>query len=358
MLTLDRLIIPENTRFEEGSIVVEGDVIVCPGSTIGYGINARKVILGEKVKVDGDIVGEEVRIDSWCTIKGNVVSRGEAYIADFTSIDGKLTVFGDLDIGRNVRIKEGFEARGLITIQDPLPIIIFVFFYLLELLRLGKLEEAEKLFEELEDEEIVNPLLIPENSVVNLSTIKTDAGIEIRNSRVLGNVRARFAEITDSEVFGSVRCVEDENGKIVIRNSKVHGAVEGKLVVVLRGSEVVGSIKAWRVYVEENCVVEGTITGETGVIIKPRINLDEVLRAPESEMEVKEVDGLNRPEVDEKAVERAMRELRKDPFRFEMPDKIPSAREELEKNSIAYSVELLKELTKEKPAKDEEEVKE
>ena len=360
MFTLDRLVIPENTRFEEGRIVASGDVIVCPGSSVGYGITARKIILGEKVRVEGDVVGEEVRIDSWCNIKGNVVSRGDAYIADFASIEGKLTVFGDLDIGRNVKIKGGFEARGLITIQDPLPIIIFVFFYLLELLRLGKLEEAEKLFEELEDEEIVNPLVIPENTVVDLSTIKTNSSIHVKKSRVLGNVRALSAEIIDSELFGSVRCKPQENetansGVIVIKNSRVHGAVEGKLVAVMKGSEVVGHIKAERVYVEENCVVEGTIVGEAGIIIKPKLNLQEVLNGKVTGSSVVELDGLNRPEVDKKIAEKAMLELegyeigagkeggrkleRKDPFRFEKPDKIPSAREELEN-----TVKLLKEL--------------
>jgi len=373
MFTLDRLIIPENTKFEEGRIVADGDVIVCPGSNIGYGINARKIIVGEKVRIEGDVVGEEVRIDSWCNIRGNVVSKGDAYIADFTTIDGKLTVFGDLDIGRNVKIKGGFEARGLITIQDPLPVIIFVFFYLLELLRLGKLEEAEKLFEELEDEEIINPLIIPENAVINLNTIKTNSPVFVERSRVLGNVRALSAEITDSEVFGSVKCsisnvsnikpgrTGDEEkpgesdgkpGVIVIRNSKVHGAVEGKLVAVMKGSEVVGHIKAERVYVEESCVVEGTIVGEAGIIIKPKLNLQEILSGKVAASSVLELDGLNKPEVDRKIAERAMlevenaesmsrRELRKDPFRFERPDKIPSAREELEN-----TVKLLKEMNK------------
>jgi len=157
-----------------------------------------------------------------------------------------------------------------------------------------------------------------------------------------------------------VRCKPQENetansGVIVIKNSRVHGAVEGKLVAVMKGSEVVGHIKAERVYVEENCVVEGTIVGEAGIIIKPKLNLQEVLNGKVTGSSVVELDGLNRPEVDKKIAEKAMLELegyeigagkeggrkleRKDPFRFEKPDKIPSAREELEN-----TVKLLKEL--------------
>jgi len=353
MLTLDKFIIPENTKFEEGSIVVDGDAIICPGSSISYGITARKVIIGEKVRIEGDVVGEEVRIDSWCTVKGNVVSKGETYIADFVNVEGKLTVFGDLDIGRNVKIKEGFEARGLITIQDPLPVIIFVFFYLLELLRLGKLEEAEKLFEELEDEDIKNPLVIPENTVINLNKIQTEANIVITKSRVLGNIRAKRAEIEDSDVFGSVRCksLEDceESGVILIKNSKVHGAVEGKVVIVLRGSEVVGKIDAENVYVEEDCVVEGTITGKAGVIIKPAINVQEILnnlrslnekRDKRSEgLKPTEVDGLNKQFAEDTKI---TEKLKKDPFRFDRPDRIPTLKESFKIHSEKFIEESAK----------------
>ncbi len=335
MLTEDKLVIPNKTKFEEGNIFVDGDVIIFPGCNVGYGIYAKRIIIGEKVRIEGDVIGEEVRIDSWCDIKGNVVSKGEAYIADFTTIGGKLTVFGDLDIGRNVKIKNGFEARGLITIQDPLPIIIFVFFYLLELLRLGKLEEAEKLLEELEDEEIVNPMIIPENSIVDLNRIKTECEIEISGSRVLGNIKAKKAEISNSEVFGSVRCV----GEVVLRNSKVHGAVEGNVVVVLRGSEVVGNITAKRVYVEEDCVVEGTLSGEAGVVIKPKIDVKAALSEKEPEKIPEKIEKEKEEKTELKEVEKEVRnEIRKDPFKFERPDKIPSAKE------IEKSVELLKEL--------------
>ncbi len=373
MVTPDRLTIPENTVFEEGSIVVDGDVIVCPGSSISYGLTAKKIIIGEKVKIDGDVVGEEVRIDSWCTIKGNVVSKGEAYIADFTSIEGKLTVFGDLDIGRNVKIKEGFEARGLITIQDPLPTIIFIFFYLLELLRLGKLEEAEQLFEELEDEEIQNPLVIPENTVIDLNRIQTEAGILVEGSRVVGNIKARSAEIKDSEVFGSVRCRAVENdgksGVVLVRNSKIHGAIEGRVVVVLKGSKVVGQINAEKVYVEENCVVEGNIAGKSGIIVKPRLNVSKILENLEKVPEGSEASSLSRyPPRETPLGERIAREItsnksaesvkterkiRKDPFRFERPDKIPSAKEAFkstksELNELDTAVKLLRDLEEER----------
>ncbi len=269
-MQLDRLVIPANTKFEEGNLVVEGDVIICSSASLGYGVIGRKVVAGERASINGNVVGEEVRLDAWSNIKGSVLSKSDAYIGEFTSIDGKLTVFGNLEIGRNVRIKEGFEAKGLITIQDPLPVILFVFFYLLELLRLGRLEEAEKLFGE---EEFISPLIIPEGATLNLEQIKTNTDVEIVGSRVLGNIRARNISVEGSEVFGSLRGRE-----IVVDGSRIHGAIEGRTVFIVNGSEVFGHVKADRVYMEEKCAVEGTIIGRAGVLIKPKVDVAEVLK--------------------------------------------------------------------------------
>ncbi|RLI79295.1 acyltransferase [Archaeoglobales archaeon] len=262
---LEKFVIPENTKFEEKNIVVEGDAIIGANSNLSYGVIAKKIVVGDKTSIDGDLIGEEVRVGEWCNVRGNITSNNDAYIGEFTTIGGKLTVYGDLEIGRNVRIKDGFEAKGLITIQDPLPIIMFIFLYILELLRLGRLEDIEKLFEE---EKFETPFIAPENSIVTIEKIETRKDMEIVGSRVLGNLRAKNVLIESSEIFGSVR------GKdIVLDGCKVHGAVEGRTVYIVNGSEVVGYIKAEKVYMEEKCCVEGSIIGRQGVWIKPTVEL-------------------------------------------------------------------------------------
>jgi predicted acyltransferase (DUF342 family) len=283
---LNRLIIPPETRFEERNIVASGDIVVGSGTKLGFGLIGNRIIVGERCEINGDVIGEEVRLDAWADVKGVVTSKGDAYIGEFANIGGKLTVFGDLEIGRNVRIKEGFEAKGLITIQDPLPVIIFIFFYLLELLRLGRLEEAEKLLSEVE--ELKTPLIIPENAVVNLERLEVDADAEIMGSRVLGNLKCKNAVIESSEIFGSVR------GKdILVDGSRVHGAIEGDNVYIINGSEVFGHIKASRVYMEEKCSVEGSILGKHGVWIKQMVEISrgELIGEEEEVKEVKEVES-------------------------------------------------------------------
>ncbi|NOY10950.1 MAG: acyltransferase [Archaeoglobi archaeon] len=262
---LESLVIPEGTKFDETMIVHEGDVIVGNNSTVGFGIRARKVIIGDRATVEGDVIGQEVRIDSWAKIKGNVTCFGDTYIGEFASISGKLTVHGDLEIGRNVRIEKGFEATGLITIQNPLPVIMFLFIYIMELLRLGRLDELEELF----SEEFENPLVIPDDSKVSIERIQTSKNAVIKNSRVLGNLRARDVLVEGTELYGSVR-----GRDVVINSSKIHGAVEGRKVYIVSGSSVFGSINAEEVHMENGCVVEGSIVGRKGVWIRDRVEFE------------------------------------------------------------------------------------
>ncbi|AGK60490.1 putative acyltransferase [Archaeoglobus sulfaticallidus PM70-1] len=265
---LKKFVIPPNTRFEERNIVVENDAIVGAGSKLGYGIIGKKIIVGERASIEGSIQGEEVRIDSWCSIGGDVYCNGDAYIGEFASIDGKLTVFGDLEIGRNVRIGKGFEARGLITIQNPLPVLIFIFLYILELLRLGRLEEAEKLFEIVE--KIESPLIISENSKVNLEVLETGTDLIAESSRILGNIKAKNVKADRCEIFGSIRAKD-----IVLSSCRVHGAVEGKRIYLINETEVYGYVKGDKVYMEEKCRIDESITGRKGVWIKGKIELPE-----------------------------------------------------------------------------------
>ncbi|MCS7121292.1 MAG: acyltransferase [Archaeoglobaceae archaeon] len=259
---MEKLVIPAKTKFEERSLVVDGDLVLGDNSKLGYGIIARKVFVGERAKVDGDILAEEVRLDRLSVVDGNVVSKGDAYIAEFATINGKLTVFGDLEIGRNVRIKKGFEARGLITIQDPMPLIMFLIFYLMLLLRLGKLDEASKIFEE----KFENPMIIPENSVIEIDRIETDKDFEVSDCKVLGNIKAKNIRISKCEVFGSLR-----GEKIVISSSIIHGSVEGSEVYIKDVSIVMSNVNAEKVFMEVGCSVEGSIFAKKGVLIRQKV---------------------------------------------------------------------------------------
>ncbi|MCS7143812.1 MAG: acyltransferase [Archaeoglobaceae archaeon] len=261
---LDKMLI-RKAKFEERTIVADGDVLIGQNSRVDYGILAKRLVAGERVNIGGDILGEEVRVDSFCTISGDLISKGDAYIGEFAGIDGKLTVYGDLEIGRNVRIKNGFEARGLITIQNPASVIFFLLLYIMLLFRLGRIEEVFKL---IEDVELEPAIILPEKCSVEVDKIVTTKSADIFDSKILGTLRARDIYVGGSEIIGGIRGRE-----VIVDNSKVHGSVEGRTVYLVNSCTVGMHVKGDRVYMEKGCIVEGGIIAREGVWIKDQIEL-------------------------------------------------------------------------------------
>ncbi|MCX8172517.1 MAG: acyltransferase [Archaeoglobaceae archaeon] len=261
---LEKMLI-RKTKFEERTIVADGDVLIGQNSRIDYSILAKKIFSGERVHIGGSVIAEEVRIDSFCTIGGDLVSKGDAFIGEFAGIDGKLTVYGDLEIGRNVRIKNGFEARGLITIQNPASVIFFLLLYIMLLFRLGKIEDVLKL---VEDAELEPTLILPERCYIDGDRITTTKNADIFDSRLLGTLRARDLYIGGSEVVGSVRGRE-----VIVDDSEIHGSVEGRTIYLINSSKVGTHVRGDRVYMEKGCIVDGGIIAREGVWIKDLIEL-------------------------------------------------------------------------------------
>jgi len=269
---LKTFIIPDNTSMEEHSIVVTGDAIIGNHSELGFGIIASSVIVGERVKINGNVIGtEEVRIDMWSQIGGNVKTKNDAYIGEFVNIDGKLIVEGDLDIGKDVKIKGGFEARGWIVVRNPIPVIIYVFLYLTELLRMGKDEEVEKAMEELftDDDELDTDTLfvVPSGSRIDLESIRVpDKAVIGSGCRMMGNIRASSLEMMDNNtLFGSIKT---ENGIKVGEHNTIHGdLVTRGDVRVYRGTHILGEINGGKIYIHEEARVDGAMRAPGGVII-------------------------------------------------------------------------------------------
>lgn len=261
---LEKMLI-RKAKFEERTIVADGDVLIGQNSKVDYGILARRVVAGERVHIGGDVIGEEIRIDSFTTIGGNLVSKGDAYIGEFAGIDGKLTVYGDLEIGRNVRIKNGFEARGLITIQNPASVIFFLLLYIMLLFRLGRLEEVFKLIEDVEMEPAI---ILPEKCSVGVDKLITTKSADVFDSKLLGTLKARDIYVGGSEIIGGIKGRE-----VIVDDSEVHGSVEGRIVYLINSSRVGMHVKGDRVYMEKGCIVEGGIIAREGVWIKDKIEL-------------------------------------------------------------------------------------
>lgn len=267
---LKTFVIPDNTKMEEHTIVVNGNIIVGNHSDIKYGLIANSVIFGERVQVSGDVVAAfDVRIDMWSQIGGNVKTKTNAYLGEFITIDGKLIVKGDLDIGNNVKINGGFEAKGWIVVRNPVPVMVYLFLYISELLRLGKDEEVENALEVMfeDNSEIISDatMIVPNGSKISIDSIRVPAHAVIGNDcRLVGNIRAASLEMGNgTTLYGSIRTIEN----IVIGNDNtIHGNLisRGK-VHISKGSHVLGEINADSIKIHESARIDGIMRAASGI---------------------------------------------------------------------------------------------
>ena len=269
---LSELAIPDGTVVEEHDLVTESDVLIGGQSTVEFGVRGRSVVAGERTRFGGHIEAEgDCRLDTWCTVADNVLVERDAYLGERVEIDGQLVVGGDLDIGDDVQIEEGFEASGWIVIRNPMPTIVFLFMYLTHLLRIGEDDAAEELVGELFEEEDSDPLTIPRGATVSDDAWRVSTPARIgRDCRLHGNVRAASIQVgADTELFGSLRARDDID---IDERAIVHGDVttRGGTVTVADGAHIWGDISCEHLELARDATVDGTIRArgevQTGVL--------------------------------------------------------------------------------------------
>ncbi len=265
--------IPDNTTMEEHSIVITGGAIIGNHTDMGFGIIADSVIAGERVRINGNVIGtEEVRIDMWSQVNGDVRTKNDAYIGEFVNIDGRLIVGKDLDIGKNVKINGGYEARGWIVVRNPIPVVIYIFLYLTELLRMGKDEEVDTALENLfsdesDDLEEDKLLIIPSGSKIDLESIKVpDKAVIGSGCRMMGNIRASSMVMgSNNTLFGSIKTT---NEIVIGEGNTIHGnLVTRGDVRINKDSHILGEINGGKIIIHEEARVDGAMRAANGVLI-------------------------------------------------------------------------------------------
>ncbi len=265
--------IPDNTTMEEHSIVTTGGAIIGNHTVMGFGIIANSVIAGERVRINGNVIGtEEVRIDMWSQVNGDVRTKNDAYIGEFVNIDGRLIVGKDLDIGKNVKINGGYEARGWLVVRNPIPVVIYIFLYLTELMRMGKDEEVDNALKNLfsdesDDLEEDKLLIIPSGSKIDLESIKVpDKAVIGSGCRMMGNIRASSMVMgSNNTLFGSIKTT---NEIVIGEGNTIHGnLVTRGDVRINKNSHILGEINGGKVMIHEEARVDGAMRAANGVII-------------------------------------------------------------------------------------------
>ena len=259
---VDELSVPSETTVEEHDLVTDGDVLVGGQSSVEFGLRGRNVALGERVDIGNDIEADgDCRLDTWCSVDGNVLVGEDAYLGERVTVDGHLMVSGDLDIGDDVTIEEGFEANGWIVIRNPVPTLVFYFIVLSQLLRAGETEAADELAEALADgDDVREPLLIPRGAEVSDDAWRVSTSASVGDDcRLHGNLRAESITVGErNEVFGSLRARE---GITVGADTTIHGDVttRGGTVTIRAGARVLGDISAGDLVVYDGAEIDGSL---------------------------------------------------------------------------------------------------
>jgi len=268
------LVIPDKTCFEEQTITTTGDVVVGDRSLLSFGVSTDgRIFVGEHVIIGGFLHStHDVRVDIFSTIGGDIQSGGNVFLGEKVKVKGKLSLKGDLDVGDSVQIEKGFEAKGWINIRSPIPVIIYIFIYLLQLLKMGRSEEIERILEELEqsDGETIpiseSFLFIPDNSLISVSNSKIEGSLSIgKECKLLGNydVKGHISIDEKTEILGSLKAT----GNVICGTRvKIHGTITSSGIVNIGDFvEIIGGISGEEITLSKTAVVQGTLLGKKGV---------------------------------------------------------------------------------------------
>lgn len=241
-------------------------MIIGNHAVIDREIQCGSLMTGEGVHVSGEITTEDdIRADVWCKFDQNVTVGGDAYLGEFTAIQGKIVVEGDLDIGKEVKLNGGFLSKGWVVVRNPLPVMVFIFLYIRALIGLGKTsEEIDKALSEMfEDDEEIDFENMDEDKmseiiqrggffVIPLGTKISSESINVPEDFIVGN---------DCTIQTRIICKRFEGG----RNMRFCGFIRSKgEALIAEGSDVTGEIfSSGRVIIDKNVRVDGTIHAKT-----------------------------------------------------------------------------------------------
>jgi len=298
------LVVPNNTKFEEKIIVTNGDVVIGDRCLIQFGIKTDgRIFVGEHVIIDGNLdATEDIRVDIFSNIGGSIKSGGNVYFGEKVKVKGKLSLNGDLDVGDSVEIDQGFEAKGWINIRSPIPVVIYVFIYLMQLLKIGHSEEIERILSEIEENdgdmipisEIF--LFIPNNSIIGIQKSKIDYNVKIgKKTKILGNFEVNGnIFIEENTIFhGSLKAT----GNVFCdKKVKIQGNIDSSGDVKIEDeTNIAGKISAEKIFLSKTSIINGELFAKNGISFKSpsKIQAEEKVERFEKDTDiVDEVDNL------------------------------------------------------------------
>ena len=302
-MTFDRktMVIPDKTHFEEQTITTKGDVVIGDRSLLRFGLHTDgRIFIGEHAIIDGNLdATNDVRVDIFSTIGGNIQCGGNVYLGEKTKIKGKLSLKGDLDVGDSVDIEQGFEAKGWINIRSPVPVVIYIFVYLMQLLKMGRSEEIERILEELEQNEgetipiSESFLFIPNNSIISISNSKVEGSLQIgKECKLLGNydIKGNISIDEKSEILGTIKAT----GNVFCQKKvKIHGNISCTGIVnITEQVQIIGNVTGEEIFLSKTATIQGTLLGKKGITFQDKAQEQTTEKVKRFESDVDVVDEV------------------------------------------------------------------
>ena len=268
------LVIPEKTKFDNNIINTKGDVIIGDRCLLNFGIKTDgRIFVGEHVIIEGNLeANKDIRIDIFSSIGGDIICNGNVYLGEKIKVNGKLSLKGDLDVADSVTIENGFEAKGWINIRSPIPMVIYIFIYLAQLLKMGHSEEIDRILEEMEENdgdtipisEVF--LFIPNNSIIGNQKSKIDYNIKIgKDSFILGNYESKgdiYIE-NDCIINGTIKSTKDI---LCGENIQILGNLDSNGIVKIgKKTKITGNVNGDKIYLAETASINGMLYANHGI---------------------------------------------------------------------------------------------
>jgi predicted acyltransferase (DUF342 family) len=248
------------------------------------------------VILDGGLeASDDIRVDIFSSVGGNVKSGGNVYFGEKCHIKGRLSLKGDLDVGDSVEIDEGFEAKGWINIRSPIPVVIYIFIYLVQLLKMGHSEEIERILEEIEENDgstipiSETFLYIPNNTIIGIQKSKVDNNMHIgKKSRLIGNfdVKGNIFVGEKTTIHGTLKT----NGNVIChKETNIKGNInsEGE-VTIDEKTKIAGDVSADKIFMSKEAVVNNTLYAKNGISFTTpkKIEVEEKVKRFEKNVDV------------------------------------------------------------------------
>ncbi|MCU0798433.1 MAG: polymer-forming cytoskeletal protein [Candidatus Thermoplasmatota archaeon] len=285
--------IPKGTLVEEKTLRGKGDLIISDRCKFSRNvITEGRIFIGEHAEIDGNLISiGDIRVDKGTRVNGNITGDNDVYIGERCTIVGELVVGANMEIGEGVQIDpKAIESKGHVSIRNPISVLIYIFLYLLDLVRKGDEKGVEDFLKELEsgaEEELLISrefIYFPRGSRILKDGIFVPGDLRIGpGCHLVGNIESggKLEMERETQVFGDII----SKGSIYLgEDTVINGNVRSyQDIIVHHAARISGSLAGRAITTTSDTIIEGTLKGDMGIRIVPenetQVADDDVIRA-------------------------------------------------------------------------------